>query len=255
MNRRTKSALLDIAAELIVSPIALYAKTTQLKAKFDDSDAGKKTNAAVKKAGNGLKQAGADISTAAKSFAESETGQFVKNTAIKTGDAISETARKVAESETVQKVKDAATDTFQKVSESETVQKVVAGAKETVQKVAESETVQKVRDAATDTFQKVSENETVQKVKEGAANAVAGAKETFGEIKDFLAKDTGDDGAVKEIIDDVDFSQIVSKEEAEEDVPEAELPPIDEEESAKEFEPLAEELGQEIADTVGNENN
>ena len=215
MNRRTKSALLDIAAELIVSPIALYAKTTQLKAKFDDSDAGKKTNAAVKKAGNGLKQAGADISTAAKSFAESETGQFVKNTAIKTGDAISETARKVAESETVQKVKDAATDTFQKVSE----------------------------------------NETVQKVKEGAANAVAGAKETFGEIKDFLAKDTGDDGAVKEIIDDVDFSQIVSKEEAEEDVPEAELPPIDEEESAKEFEPLAEELGQEIADTVGNENN
>ena len=236
MNRRTKSALLDIAAELIVSPIALYAKATQLKGKFDESETGKKTNAAVKKAGDGLKQAGADISTAAKTFADSETGQFVKNTAIKTGDAISEKAKQVAESETVQKVKTAATDTFQKVAESETVQNAVASVKETAQKV--------------------SENETVQKVKESAAGAVQGAKDVISDIKGFLKPEEAEnEGEVADIIDGVDFSQIVSKEDEEAAAEEEVLPPIDEEESAKEFEAEAEKLEEEITDTVLNDNN
>ena len=64
MNRKTKNALLDIAAELIVSPIALYAKAVELKKQFDESETGQKTHKVIR-------QAGEDISSAAKGFADS----------------------------------------------------------------------------------------------------------------------------------------------------------------------------------------
>ena len=113
MDKKIKNALLDIAAEIIVSPLAAYAKLHELKGKFDESETGKKTNAA-------LKQAGADISEAAKTFADSQTGTMVKDTAMKTGETLQEAAQKVADSEAAKKV----VETAHKVAESETAQKI-----------------------------------------------------------------------------------------------------------------------------------
>ena len=76
MNKKTKEKLLDVAAELVVSPLALYAKASELKDKFDESETGKTINST-------LQQAGDDVAGAAKSFAESETGQLIKDTAVK----------------------------------------------------------------------------------------------------------------------------------------------------------------------------
>lgn len=236
MNRRTKNALLDVAAELIVSPIALYAKAVELKGKFDESEAGQKTHKVIK-------QAGSDISSAAKGFAESETGQLIKDTAKKTGANIRETAQKVADSEAVQKVR----ETAQKVADSEAYQKVKDTVTDTFQKVSESETVQKVKDTATETYQKVSDSQIIQ----GAKEKIDEAREKIDEVREFLKGEAGEkEEAVADIIDDVDFSQIVTKEDQEEFAQEEGPAPIDEEESAKEFEAEAEKLEAEIADQL-----
>ena len=85
MKARTKNILLDVAAELIVSPITAYVKIRELKTQFDESESGQKTKEAVKKASVKIKET-------ATTVANSEAAQKVKDTAAKLAD--SEAAQK-----------------------------------------------------------------------------------------------------------------------------------------------------------------
>ncbi|MGI6071414.1 MAG: hypothetical protein ACOX75_00165 [Lachnospiraceae bacterium] len=214
MRKKTKNALLDIAAELIVSPLAAYVKAVELKNKFAETEAGKKTQRVVK-------QAGEDISAAAKTFADSETGRTIKVAARKVSDGVEEATRKVVESDAVQTVK----ETARKVADSETARKIKEAAKETAQKVSESDTAQKIKGAA----QKVTESEIIRNL-----------KENIEEIREFLSPD---DEEVEDIINEVDLDKLVDGEEEPE-------PVVDDGEDTSKFEAEADKLEEEITDSL-----
>ena len=88
MTNTDREKWLDIAAELIVSPIALCAKACELAKEFSESEAGKATaDAIVKK--------GADIGSKAKDVASQESVQKVVDAVKTAGDNVSKTVRKV----------------------------------------------------------------------------------------------------------------------------------------------------------------
>ena len=71
MDKKTKNSLLNVAAELIVLPITAFVAVKRGIDTFNESDTGKKVKAYAK-------QAGEEISEAAKKAAESETVQNAK---------------------------------------------------------------------------------------------------------------------------------------------------------------------------------
>ncbi len=233
MNKQLKNSLLDIAAELLVSPIALYAKAAQLKHKFDESETGQKTEKIIK-------QAGTDINAAAKSFADSETGRLIKKNAQKTGSTITETFQKIEKSETAHTIADAA----KKVSESAAMHNVM----ETAKKAAESPIVAGVKDAAS----RVADNSIVKETRKTISDL-------YGMVRDAAAKENADHDmdceteterkGVADIINDVDVSDIVGENEDEG----GELAgDIDDEEDTPDplLDAKIEKLGNEISDSV-----
>ena len=94
MNKETKGKILDIAAEILVSPLAAYAKAAEIKKAVEGSETYGKTKEAAKSAGK-------DIKGAAKKAYESEPVQ-------KGIGAVKDTAKKVSESEAYIKAKSGA---------------------------------------------------------------------------------------------------------------------------------------------------
>ena len=94
MNKETKGKILDIAAEILVSPLAAYAKAVEIKKAVEGSETYEKTKEAAKSAGK-------DIKGAAKKAYESEPVQ-------KGIGAVKDTAKKVSESEAYMKAKSGA---------------------------------------------------------------------------------------------------------------------------------------------------
>lgn len=159
MDKKVKGKILDIAAELLVSPLTAYAKGHELK----------------------------------ESIVENETYQKAKDTVISAGKDIKTTAKKVYESETVQKGVEAVKDTAKKVYESE----AYAKAKESAVKAGEN-IKDNIKDAAS-------------KIGDSIKDATAKIGINIGEEKE---------DNLETIIDGVDISEIITDEDAKEDVPE-----------------------------------
>ena len=94
MNKKTEGKILDIAAEVLVSPLAAFVKAVEIKKAVAGSETYEKTKEAAKSAGK-------DIKGAAKKAYESEPVQ-------KGIGAVKGTAKKVSESEAYKKAKSGA---------------------------------------------------------------------------------------------------------------------------------------------------
>lgn len=94
MDKKIEGKILDIAAELLVSPLAAYAKAVEIKETVTGSETYEKTKDAAKSAGR-------DIKNAAVKAYESDAVQ-------KGIGAVKDTAKKVSESDIYQKAKDGA---------------------------------------------------------------------------------------------------------------------------------------------------
>lgn len=92
MNKTVEGRLLDIAAELIVSPITAYVKVHEIKETVTGSEAYSKT-------AQGIRYAGSEVKNAAKRAYENEHVQRGIN-------AVKDTAKKVCESESALKARE-----------------------------------------------------------------------------------------------------------------------------------------------------
>lgn len=181
MNKKVEGKILDIAAELVVSPLALFVKACEIKETIAESETYEKTKEAARSAGN-------DIKNAAKRAYESDTVQ-------KGIETVKDTAKKVSESEAYTKTKEAVTAGVEKAKEgiNTVAEKFGRGG----EKGAEEETCTEAED-----FAEASE-ETCGSVEEGASEEEATKEET---LEDMIAG--------------VDLSEIITEDDANEDVPE-----------------------------------
>ena len=174
MDKKTEGKILDIAAELLVSPLAAYAKLHEVK----------------------------------KAVSGSETCKLVRDTARSAGEDIKSAAKKAYESETVQKGIDAARETARKVTGTEAYVK----AKEGAEKVAAG-----IRDAAAKMgfgAEEEEEESEFAQFEEAPAGCCGADPEADGEFKEASGEN------IEDVIDEVDISDIITADDAKEDIPE-----------------------------------
>lgn len=181
MNKKTQGKILDIAAAVIVSPLAAYAKAAEIIDRVEGSETYAKTLEAAKSAGN-------DIKTAAKKAYESEQVQ-------KGISAVKDTAKKVSESEAYTKAKDAARTGIDK-------------AKEGIDTVASKLG-----------FQTEGKKEPDEGLYEDEEESFCGSSEASC-CEEGKEEDCCSEGGIENAIDEVDLSGIITEDDAKEEIPE-----------------------------------
>ena len=180
MCNEFREKILDIAAELIVSPLAAVAKVHEIKEDLN----------------------------------EYETYVKAKDTVMSAADDVRKAAKKAYENETVQKGVDAVRETAKKVSESEAFTKAREGlskAEETVKEAAS-----KIHPAKEAGGEDLCEDEDVP-CEEAAAGETA--DEPAEEAK-APEDEKVFNGNIEDVIDEVDLSGIITEDDAKENIPE-----------------------------------
>lgn len=193
MCNKARGKILDIAAELIVSPLAAVAKAHEIKEELNEYET-------YVKAKDTVKSAAGDVKKAAEKVYENETVQ-------KGVGAVKETAKKVSESEAAVKVKKGLSKAEEAVAEA--ASKIHVGKKEGSEGCGKAEDTASEETSQTDgTPEQTEENAPVPETENEPAEEAKAA-----EAEKVFA------GNIEEVIDEIDLSGIITEEDAKEDIP------------------------------------
>lgn len=178
MYGEIRGKLLDIAAELIVSPLAAVAKAHEIK----------------------------------EGLAGNETYLKAKDTVKNAAEDVRGTAKKAYENGHVQKCAEAVRETAGKVSESEAFIKAKEGIKEAASRIFADKASEDAKPQAEDSEEEAETSDYADAA--GAEEAVCGNTQKDEEQKRAFAED------IEDVIDEVDISEIITEDDAKEDIPE-----------------------------------